>query len=60
MGRPEVAEKCIKSVTQDGGHRRLRLPDPGVSGGGWSGNFTGRFVWWRQSGWPESPPTAET
>ena len=68
MGRPEVAEKCRKSATQDGCRRRLRGPirarpaaagqeilSAASSGGGappWPARVKG--------GWPESPPTAET
>ena len=68
MGRPEVAEKCRKPMTQDGRYRRLRRLDrarpvaagreilsAALSGGGappWPAHV--------QGGWPESPPTAET
>ena len=45
MGRPGVAGKCRKMVTHSGGRRCLRRPDPGTSGGGWPGNFTGVVVW---------------
>ena len=45
MGWSGVAEKCRKTVTHGGGRRRLRRPDPGASGGGWPGNFTGMVVW---------------
>ena len=34
-----------KMVTHGGGCIRLRRPDPGASGGGWPGNFTGVVVW---------------
>ena len=34
MGRPEVAEKCRKTVTHDDGRRPLRQPDLGESDGG--------------------------
>ena len=46
MGRPEVAGKCRKPVTQDGRRHRLRQPDPGSSDSGSPGNFTGNFVLW--------------
>ena len=42
MGRPRMAGKHQNPTTQGGGRRRLRRPDPGVSGGGWPRNFTGK------------------
>ena len=33
MGRPEMTEKGQNLVTQGGGCRRVRRPDPGASGG---------------------------
>ena len=45
MGRPEMAEKHKNPVTQVGGSRCIRWPDPGSSGGGWPENFTGVVVW---------------
>ena len=45
MGWPEVAKKCRKMVTHGGSHRRLRLPDPGASSGGWPETFTDVVVW---------------
>ena len=44
MGRPEMAGKHKNPATQVGGRRRLRRPNPGASGGGWPGNFTGVVV----------------
>ena len=41
MGRPGMARKSENPVTHHGGRRRIRRPDPGASGGGWPGNFTG-------------------
>ena len=41
---PEMDEKHKNPATQVGGRRRLRLPDPGASGGGWPENFTGVVV----------------
>ena len=49
MGWPEMARngrKIKKDPVTHGGRRRLfRRIDPGVSGGGWPGNFTGMIVW---------------
>ena len=45
MGRPEIAEKHKNLATQVGGRRRLRISDPGASGGSWLENFTGVVVW---------------
>ena len=45
MGHPGVGGKCRKTVTHGGGRSRLRRPDPGASGCGWPGNFTGVVVW---------------
>ena len=44
MGRPEMAGKHKNPATQICCGRRLRGPDPGASGGGWPGNFTGVVV----------------
>ena len=35
MGRLEMAEKHKNPATQGGGSRRVSLPYPGASGGGW-------------------------
>ena len=45
MGWPEMAEKHKNPVTLVGYRHRFRRPDPGASGGGWPGNFTGVVVW---------------
>ena len=45
MDWPEMAEKHKNPVTQVCGHRRLRQPDPGASGGGWPGNFIAVVIW---------------
>ena len=68
MGRPGMAEKKKNPMTHRGGYRRVRRPDPGLSSGGWPGNFTGEVAspssssWPArvQGGWPESPPMTKT
>ena len=44
MGRPGMAEKKENPVTYRGGRCRVRRHDPGASGGGWQGNFTGEVI----------------
>ena len=44
MDRPEMAKKYENPMTHRGGRRRVRRPDPGASGGGWPGNFTGEVT----------------
>ena len=44
MGQPGMAGKHQNPATQGGGHRRLHRLDPGVSSGGWPGNFTGKIA----------------
>ena len=68
MGGPGLAEKCRKTVTHGGGHRRLRRPDLGASAAvrrkiprpGSSHLAPPPWPARVQGGWPESPPTAET
>ena len=45
MSQPEMGGKHKNPATQVWDRRRLRLPDPGASGGGWPRNFTGVVVW---------------